>query len=131
VGEREYTLGVGSGRPVVAVSTAVGTIELDLQRFRVSAAGQVVNLTRLEFDLLAYLVRNAPRVISQRELFENVVQTQQHLGSSLIRVHVAHLRQKLGEMRAAITTVRGRGFCVDSMTDDDRDSESMKSSALS
>jgi DNA-binding response OmpR family regulator len=67
-------------------------------------------LTRLEFDILAYLMEHADRVVSHEELVREVIGGVYHRESSLIRVHVAHLRRKLGPSATALETVRGRGL---------------------
>jgi len=77
--------------------------------FEVIANGRHVPLTRMEFDLLVYLMRHASRVVPHRELMEQVVRGSHQNDSSLLRVHLTHLRRKLGTKRA-IETVRGRGF---------------------
>jgi DNA-binding winged helix-turn-helix (wHTH) protein len=87
----------------------IGPIYLDLGRFTVQVNGKTVNLTRLEFDLLAYLMQHAHRVVSKDELVCQVIHGVYSAESSLIRVHISHLRRKLG-MIDAIETVRGRGL---------------------
>ena len=87
-----------------------GPIQVDLRAFGVTVAGLPVPLTRLEFDLLVYLMRNADSVVVHQELMQQVVQGVYRKNSSLIRVHVAHLRKKLGPGGTLIQTVRGRGF---------------------
>jgi len=76
----------------------------------VRAGGHSIPLTCMELDTLAYLMRNAPRVISQPELFSSVAGSVYHAQSSLMRVHVSNLRRKLGAYGHVIHTVRGHGF---------------------
>jgi two-component system OmpR family response regulator len=83
---------------------------VDLRGFAVFAGGLPLALTRLEFDLLVYLMRNADRVVCHEELVQQVIQGIYRKESSLIRVHVAHLRRKLGTAGTSVVTVRGRGF---------------------
>jgi len=87
-----------------------GTLHVDLRRFSVSANHVPISLTRLEFDLLVYLMRNEGRVVNVGELTREVVQTVYRKDSSLIRVHITHLRKKLGAAARSIVTVRGRGL---------------------
>jgi DNA-binding response OmpR family regulator len=94
------------------IVTPAGTLCLDLACFQAFANERLLGLTRLEFDLLAYLVLEAPRVVSYEELFHNVIRSARADGTSLIRVHVTHLRGKLKELREALETVRGRGLRV-------------------
>jgi DNA-binding response OmpR family regulator len=92
---------------------AAVSIRMDRVRFVVQVNDLLVETTRLEFDLLDYLVQNADRVVSSQELFEFVIRSTPISGSGLIRVHVAHLRRKLGGASRALRTVRGRGLIWD------------------
>ena len=96
--------------PFAHATLDAGAIHVDFRTFDVSANEQPVPLTRLEFDLLVYLIRRAGRVVGSEELMQQVVQSAYRKESSLIRVHVAHLRKKLGPTAESIVTVRGRGF---------------------
>src|SRR4029077_14494925 len=87
-----------------------GPIHVDLRAFAVHMDSTPVALTRLEFDLLIYLMRNAGRVVSHQELVQQVIQGVYRKESSLVRVHVAHLRRKLGTAGTSIVTVRGLGI---------------------
>jgi DNA-binding response OmpR family regulator len=49
-----------------------GGLVLDLARRAASLDGRPLDLTRLEFDLLAYLARRSPEVVSRRELLAEV-----------------------------------------------------------
>jgi DNA-binding response OmpR family regulator len=89
-------------------------VRVDHETFSVFVNDAAIVTTRLEFDLLAYLVTNAGRVISAKELFEMVIGTAYVPESALLRVHVAHLRRKLGAAALALRTVRGRGLVWDS-----------------
>ena len=76
---------------------------------QVTVDGQPVELTRLEFDLLAELAAN-PRVVYTRErLLEKVWGYQSGVGGKTVDVHVANLRRKAGE-GIGIVAVRGVGY---------------------
>ena len=87
---------------------------LDLQAGRVMRGDEEVCLTRLEFDLLAYLVRNAGRVVGYDELLREVWGYADDAGSyELMRMAVSRLRDKIGENVARpryIECVRGVGY---------------------
>jgi two-component system, OmpR family, response regulator len=71
--------------------------------------GREVELTRLEFDLLAELAAH-PRVVYTRErLLEKVWGYQSAVGGKTVDVHVANLRRKLGD-GIGIVAVRGVGY---------------------
>ncbi|WP_328806340.1 winged helix-turn-helix domain-containing protein [Streptacidiphilus fuscans] len=100
-------------RPPVPAAVPPG-IDIDRRRRRASAGGQVLDLTRREFDLLAHLVLNAELVFSRSQLLE-LVWDQPDVGDGrTVDVHVARLRRKLGNpYRWMVATVRGVGYKYD------------------
>jgi DNA-binding response OmpR family regulator len=91
----------------------VGDLRVDLTQRRVELDGRDLELTRREFDLLAYLAARPGNVVTRRELI-NAVWHQPHVtGDQTIDVHVSWLRRKLGESAARpryLHTVRGVGL---------------------
>jgi DNA-binding response OmpR family regulator len=86
-----------------------GPAELEPSSRRVTVDGREVELTRLEFDLLAELAAH-PRVVYTRErLLEKVWGYQSAVGGKTVDVHVANLRRKLGD-GIGIVAVRGVGY---------------------
>jgi DNA-binding response OmpR family regulator len=98
-------------RPVNRTLRA-GTVELDLDRRRVSAAGAPVALTATEFDLLAALLARPGLVYTRERLLSQVWGYQAAAGTRTVDVHVAQLRAKLGGA-SPIRTVRGVGYTAD------------------
>jgi DNA-binding response OmpR family regulator len=88
----------------------IGDIAVDEHRCLAFVRGRSVALRRTEFRLLTYLMRNAERVVSPEEIVANVLGTHHAPDSSLVRVHIAHLREKLGRAREQIRNVRGLGY---------------------
>jgi len=86
-----------------------GPAQLEPSSRRVLLDGEEVELTRLEFDLLAELAAH-PRVVYTRErLLEKVWGYQSAVGGKTVDVHVANLRRKLGD-NIGIVAVRGVGY---------------------
>ena len=86
-----------------------GPAEIEPTGRRVTVGEREVELTRLEFDLLAELAAH-PRVVYTRErLLEKVWGYQSGVGGKTVDVHVANLRRKLGE-DIGIVAVRGVGY---------------------
>ncbi len=79
---------------------------------RVSIAGQNVELSRCEFDLLALLLRRMDRVVTRSGIEEEVIPGGSANGSNALEVHVSNLRRKIGP--GFIRTVRGIGYVIDS-----------------
>lgn len=79
----------------------------------VRVGGEAVNLTALEFDLLATLASRPGFVFSRSRLLERVWGQDYFGGEHVVDVHVANLRKKLGDDHARpryVETVRGVGY---------------------
>jgi DNA-binding response OmpR family regulator len=86
-------------------------VEIDPASRSVLVDGQPVNFTAKEYDLLAFLVANAGRVISRDEILEVVWSGQHETDSNVIEVFVCHLRTKIGDTdNQIIRTIRGVGY---------------------
>ena len=88
-----------------------GGVRIDSQTREAWLAGQIVDLTAIEFDILDFLVRAAGRVVSRNELAAVLYQRESTPYERSLDVHISHLRKKLerGD-RVQIRTVRGVGY---------------------
>jgi DNA-binding winged helix-turn-helix (wHTH) protein len=75
--------------------------------------GTVLSLTRLEFELLLHLARDAGRVCTRRELMVEVWQISHAVKTRTLDVHIRRLRNKIGEPTPLIITIRGVGYQLD------------------
>jgi DNA-binding response OmpR family regulator len=90
----------------------VGGLRIDPRSREVTVDGQLVELTRKEFDLLLALARKSGQVVSKRELLAEVWQLPWGGGDRTVDVHLSWLRRKLGESAAEpryLHSVRGVG----------------------
>ena len=90
----------------------VGDLVVDPRSRRVTLAGDPVELSPKEFDLLAYLAARAGTVVAKRELLSEVWQLPYGGADKTVDVHLSWLRRKLGESAAEprlLQTVRGVG----------------------
>jgi two-component system response regulator RegX3 len=87
----------------------VGGLEVDERARRAFTDGSELDLTPMEFELLAALARDPGAAVSRRRLLQEVWGTSWSGSSKTIDVHVAALRRKLGDP-GWIETVRGIGF---------------------
>jgi two-component system, OmpR family, alkaline phosphatase synthesis response regulator PhoP len=76
-------------------------------------AGELTDLTALEFDLLKTLAEHRGMVLSREQLLEKVWETSFFADLRVVDVHIGHLRQKMGEGAQFIVTVRGAGYRFD------------------
>lgn len=102
-------------RPRQAVEPVieVGALRVDVAGREVHVDGAPVDLTRIEFDVLAALATRAQVVFSRRELIEEVWGPDWVGDDHLVDVHIGHVRRKLGDDAADpvfIKTVRGIGY---------------------
>jgi two-component system, OmpR family, response regulator len=94
-------------RPAIVL---VGDLRIDSTTRVVSRAGEEIELTAREYDVLEFLARRPGRVVSRSELLDQI--WVDYDGSpNIIDVYVGYLRKKLG--RALIRTVRGSGFVLE------------------
>jgi DNA-binding response OmpR family regulator len=70
-------------------------LSINLDERRVTVSGKTVRLTPTEFNLLAYLVDNAARVVTYRELLEQIWGFEYIDDIDYLRVYIWHLRRKL------------------------------------
>ncbi len=89
-------------------------LEMDLNSSLVSRAGQMINLTSKEFQLLEYFLRNQEKVISKAEIAENIWEVEDENSSNLIEVYVNYLRKKVdkGFSTKLIHTQFGMGYIL-------------------
>lgn len=86
-------------------------VSIDADRRVATHHGAELDLTAKEFDLLAYLVANAGRVISRDEIMEAVWGAKRSTDSNVIEVFVCHIRNKIGDHdNRIIQTIRGVGY---------------------
>jgi two-component system KDP operon response regulator KdpE len=90
-----------------------GEITVDLPKRQVFRASELVHLTPIEFRLLGILIRNAGRVVTQRQLLKEVWGPTYVESSHYLRIYMGHLRQKLEEDAAQpkyLITETGVGY---------------------
>lgn len=73
----------------------LGDLALDLAQHRVTQAGEELDLTPIEYRLLAYLAQNAGRVVTQDLLLEHVWGEEYAGESHLLQVNMNRLRRKI------------------------------------
>jgi two-component system, OmpR family, KDP operon response regulator KdpE len=95
----------------------IGDLEIDIPRRIIRRKGKEIDLTRIEFDLLSYLVQNMDRVITSKMLLEQVWGPEYGSDNQTLRVHISHLRKKIEPHPAVprhILTEPGIGYRFES-----------------
>lgn len=89
-----------------------GELFLDPAKHVVRAAGEEVNLTLKEFELLRYLLQNRGNVVSRDQILEQVWGYAFDGENRTVDVHIRTLRSKLGPCGDLVETVRGVGYRI-------------------
>lgn len=99
-----------TNNPSDAISTLIfAHVRIDPSTRRVWVEERLVDLTAVEFDLLAALAQHHSMVLSREQLLEKVWGYDYFGDTRVVDVHIGHVRQKLGDDRF-IETIRGVGY---------------------
>jgi DNA-binding response OmpR family regulator len=98
-----------------------GKLIVDFMRHVITFDGHLLELSPTEFDLMAYLISEAPRVISPQDLVREVqgYHAEPWEASDMVRYHIYRIRQKIEKFTDedddddVIRTVRGVGYAID------------------
>ena len=101
-------------RPLEGEQLHCADLSLDTLTRDVRRAGETLELTTKEYELLEFLLRHPRQVLSRDTIFERVWGSDFLGGSNVIDVHVMRLREKLeaGGRSRLIQTVRGVGYSL-------------------
>jgi two-component system, OmpR family, response regulator RegX3 len=91
----------------------IGEVRLDPAKREATKDGEVLELSRKEFELLQLLMQNAGSVVTREQALEDVWDTNWFGSTKTLDVHVSGLRRKLGDDSSEprfVHTVRGVGF---------------------
>ena len=104
-------------RRKVTVNTqklGLGDVQMDLEGCRVTRNGSLVELTRKEFELLEYMLKNKEIVLSREQILERVWGYDYSGDTNVVDVYIKYLRTKLDDAysRKYIHTVRGFGYVL-------------------
>lgn len=108
---------VGTAHPAAeATMLRMADLELDLIRRRATRAGQRLDLTAKEFNLLSLLLRRQGEVLSRTELASQVWDINFDSETNVVEVAVRRLRLKLDQPfeQPLLHTVRGMGYVLES-----------------
>jgi DNA-binding response OmpR family regulator len=100
--------GLSGGEPIKA-----GDLEIDFERRSVTLAGNPVQLTYVEFEILAALAGSPGRVFTRETLLEHIWGDSTYRDPRTVDVHIRHLREKLEadpKKPEYLFTVRGVGY---------------------
>ena len=97
-------------------SIVIGTLELDDTAKKVTVDGEKVSLTPKEYEILHFLMQNAGKVFSPKEIYLKVWKDNPYGAESTVAVHIRHLREKI-EINPAepryLKVVWGQGYKIE------------------
>ncbi|MDP9352153.1 MAG: response regulator transcription factor [Chloroflexota bacterium] len=94
-------------------SLNAGPFQIDPDHMEVRRSGQAIRLTRLQFELLRYMMANQGQVLPTEMLMQNVWGYSAAADATLVKTHIFHLRQRIEEDPSHpryIVTVPGVGY---------------------
>jgi len=94
---------------------SLADLTLDPATNAVKRGSRVIHLTRKEFHLLEYLLRNAGVIMSRAQIMEHIWTADSNPFSNAIEAHMRNLRKKLDQGREPnlIMNIPGRGYLID------------------
>lgn len=103
----------GAPAPAEEQPYTSGKLHVDFARNEVTVDDKPIKLTSTEYKLLYYLIKNEGRLLSHENLLTKACGEAYCDARDLLRVHIQHLRQKLGdnvESPSIIVTEHGMGY---------------------
>ena len=93
----------------------VDDLELDTEKHTITRSGARIHVTRKEFSLLEFFLRNVGVVLSRALLMEHVWTADSNPFSNTVEAHIRNLRKKLnaGKRQNLIANIPGRGYVID------------------
>ncbi|MCC6711248.1 MAG: response regulator transcription factor [Candidatus Pacebacteria bacterium] len=103
-------------KKIVANKLVVDNLSLDIKTYEVVRAGEIISLSKKEFALLEFLMKNAGSVFTKEQLTERVWAFDSDVLPNTAQVYLGYLRNKLDKSfpkeKQLIKTVRGFGYML-------------------
>ena len=91
---------------------SVSDISLDTKKEEVSISSRKVQLTKKEYMILEYLLRNKGQLISRNQLLEHAWDRNVDIFTNVVDTHIKNLRKKLGRSGDVLKTIYGSGYRI-------------------
>lgn len=102
-------------RDTIGSVLSVGDLTLNALTYEVKRAGTAIQLSKKEFALLEYLLRNANKIVTKEQIISHVWNYDADILPNTVEVYVGYLRNKIDrpfKSRPLIHTIRGFGYKV-------------------
>ncbi len=98
-------------QPVVRETTiSVGEMEMNFDKRTLKIKNKEITLTKKEFEILVLLVKSKGRILTRKDIFNNVWEDITIVTDRTIDVHITRLRKKMGEYGKYIKSKTGYGY---------------------
>jgi DNA-binding response OmpR family regulator len=90
-----------------------GDVDLDFEVYRATRAGESLDLSPREFELLRYLIERKGETVSREQLLEDVWGYESYPSTRTVDTHIAKLRAKIGDSGSEprfVLTIHGLGY---------------------
>lgn len=87
-------------------------ISLNLDTGQVFEGPRQLNLTKKEFMILEYLLRNKSQLLSRNQILEHAWDRNVDIFTNIVDTHIKNLRKKLGKSGSLIKTIYGSGYRI-------------------
>ena len=100
----------GARKNVLTVEDLV----LNIKTRTVTRAGQIIQLSAKEYEILAYMMRNAGTVLTRKQIEDHAWSLDYTGGTNAVDVYIRYLRKKIDECHKTklIQTIRGVGYTI-------------------
>lgn len=98
--------------PARATLLSIGTLEADLINRQIRNNGELLPLTRTEYQLLVFLLRNKNQFFNRRQIFDQVWRdnTANNVNERIVDTNISRLRKKLGTAADNLVNRTGQGY---------------------
>lgn len=104
-------------KKLVRNKLSIADLTLNVTTFEVKRGETKIPLSRTEFSLLEYLLRNKGRILSKRNIIEHVWNFDADVLPNTVEAYIGYLRKKIDDPfpknRALLHTIRGFGYKLD------------------
>lgn len=91
----------------------IGNITINFEKRKAKTNEEELTLTKKEFDLLSYLVKNQEKVLSRDEILNEIWGFEYDNDTRIVDVHIFKLRSKLSSSNIVIKSIRGVGYHIE------------------
>ena len=87
-----------------------GSMKIDTKKHTIFLGENEVELSKKEYDLILYLVKNVGLVVSREQIIDKIWKSMYYPGDRTVDVYIGKLREKLPDIAEDIKTVKGVGY---------------------